>query len=388
MELLKEITKRDKKFMQQVNKIKEQREQLINLMKDFANANKHKRKKITNEIEKVMQNIKKQTKDAIKNISQISISQAIKKATKDMNNFYETTNVLAWGKEAMEMKRVNPEKRIILANYLLSNKKLLKLVKELGKLKNIFIETKRREIKHGTSELYSIEAGKDIGRLLPCEMIKLKHPVLKKDFYKRFLEGKLLQYSLRSKEKMGKGNIIVCLDCSGSMDTTLYKNITRETYGKALALAILEMAIRENRKYHLILFEKTVRCEYTFEKITKPSIDVIIDIASKHYGGGTNFEKPLERALDKVDKNADIVFITDGECRVGSDFLKKFNEAKEKMNFKVISLQVGNAPTQYLEEFSDNVINFTEFIETSKSVFSNLQRISKKAHTLQSTATY
>ncbi len=374
-ELLKEMAKRDKKFRQQMLKLKEQRQQLIDLMKDFANAKKEKeRKQLAEQMEKLMQDIQQQAEQAMKNISQITVSQAIKNATKKMAEYHETTNALMWGNEASQMQRVNPDERIALANYLLTNEKLFKLVRELGKLKNVFVETKRREIKHGTSEVYSVDIGRDLGKILSCEVLKMKHPVLKKDFYKRFLEGSLLEYSLRSKEKMGKGNIIVCLDCSGSMNLKLYDEITREIYAKALALAILEMAVRENRKYYLILFEANVKKEFSFDRNKKPKVDDIVNIASMHFGGGTNFEKPLERALSYVNESADIIFITDGECRVGENFLIKFNAVKKKLNFKVVALQVGDASTEPLEEFSDNVINFTKFIETSKSVFSSLMK--------------
>lgn len=374
-ELLKEMTKRDKKFRQQIIQINEKRKQLINLMNKFANAKGGKEKKqLAQQIENLMKEIEQDTQKAMGNISQITVSQAIKKATKKVAEFHETTNALMWGNETSQLQRVNPEERIILANYLLKNEKLFKLVRELGKLKNIFIETKRREIKHGTSEIYSIDIGKDLGKMLPCEIMKMRHPALKKDFYKRFMEGSLLEYSLRSKEKLGKGNIVVCLDCSGSMNLILYGNITREIYAKALALAILEMAVRENRKYHLILFEASVRKEYSFDRNKKPSVKDMIDIASTYFGGGTNFEAPLQVALDNVNENADIVFITDGECRVGEEFLTKFNAVKKKLNFKVVALQVGDATTEYLAEFSDDVINFTKFIETSKSVFSSLMK--------------
>jgi len=372
-ELVREISKRDKKLQKQIQELQKQRQQIIDLMKDFANAKKEADKKqLAEQIEKVTQEIQQKSEQAMKNISQISVSQAIKNATKKMAEYHETTNTLMWGTETSQMRKVNPEERIALANYLLTNEKLFKLVKELGKLKNIFAETKRREIKHGTSEIYSIGTGRDLGRILPCEVLKMRHPVLKKDFYKRFLDGSLLEYSLRSKEKMGKGNIIVCLDCSGSMSSKLYDEISRELYAKALALAILELAVRDNRNYHLIMFEATIKQEYKFGKDKKPNVNDIISIANTTYTGGTNFDAPLEKAISSINEEGDIVFITDGMCKVGNDFLKKFNEVKKKLNFQVVSLQVGNSSTKYLEDFSDDVINFTKFIETSKSVFSAL----------------
>ena len=371
--IIEEMKKRDEKFMKEMEKLKEKKEELINKIKEHTQAESEEAKNnIEQEIESLKTEIFLNAKKTSNMISQVSVSATIKRATEKMKDFFDSANAISWGSETKELSFSDPREKIKLANFFMKNENFAKIIKEIGRLKNILVETRRQKIKHGTSEIYSIGTGRDLGRILPCEVLKMRHPVLKKDFYKRFLDGSLLEYSLRSKEKMGKGNIIVCLDCSGSMSSKLYDEISRELYAKALALAILELAVRDNRNYHLIMFEATIKQEYKFGKDKKPDVNDIISIANTTYTGGTNFDAPLEKALSSINEEGDIVFITDGECKVGDDFLKKFNEVKEKLNFQVVSLQVGNSSTKYLEDFSDDVINFTKFIETSKSVFSAL----------------
>ena len=67
-------------------------------------------------------------------------------------------------------------------------------------------------------------------------MIALHHPILRKDFHRRFLDQELLQYSLRGVEEKGKGPMIVCLDGSSSMAGD------KEIWSKAVTLTLLEIA--------------------------------------------------------------------------------------------------------------------------------------------------
>ena len=66
-------------------------------------------------------------------------------------------------------------------------------------------------------------------------MLSLHHPVLRKDFYRRFLDQELIQYSLRGVEEKGKGPMIVCLDGSSSMagDKEIWSKAVTLTFWKS-----------------------------------------------------------------------------------------------------------------------------------------------------------
>ena len=379
--LLKEIKKRDTKFMNEISKMAEQHKELIKKINEYGHADDKKKEQIEKEIKQKQQDIKNISKNASNSISQISCTMAIKKATASMKDFFESVNAIVWGSELGELSFSNPRDKIALANFFIKNEKFAKLVKELGRLKNILVETRRERVKYGTDEIYHVEMGNELKRILPAELVKIKHPVLKRDFYKKLVNKELLQYQLRSKNKQGKGAIIACVDVSGSMcgklpvsDKNVPVGVTRVIYAKALAIATLEIAMKENRPYTLILFENRVRNEdiYNFDKNHKPTVDDIIKIASVEYGGGTNFQDPLAKAMEQNHKKADILFITDGECDVNNDFINKFNKMKKDTNTKVIALQVGNCSTEALEKFSDYVFNYMGFHETSKNIFNSI----------------
>ena len=102
-----------------------------------------------------------------------------------------------------------------------------------------------------SEELLEVEQGDALHRLLPHELLSLHHPVLRKDFYRRFLDQELIQYSLRGVEDKGKGPMIVCLDGSSSMSGD------KEIWSKAVTLTLLEIARKQRRLFRSICLAKT-----------------------------------------------------------------------------------------------------------------------------------
>ncbi len=105
-----------------------------------------------------------------------------------------------------------------------------------------------------------------------------------------------------------------------------------------------------------------------------------VSIAEYFPGGGTDFEKPLSKALDLLksskSNNADIIFITDGESQISPDWLELFNQDKKKYEFKVYSILIdltGNESQQTLLKFSDKITNIDNLTASnSKKIFINI----------------
>jgi hypothetical protein len=87
-----------------------------------------------------------------------------------------------------------------------------------GRFTRIAQQKRRTKVKHGAEEICDVELGNDLGRLLPVELVKLRHPRLHALALRDLLERKAMQYALTGKEKMGKGPLVLLLDRSGSMD--------------------------------------------------------------------------------------------------------------------------------------------------------------------------
>ena len=110
---------------------------------------------------------------------------------------------------------------------------------------------------------------------------------------------------------------------------------------KAFALALMDTALHAGKKYALIHFadRNNVRADI-FEK-GKYTVDDILSAAEHFFGGGTDFEAPLNEALSLLQngfEKADAVIITDGQCKVSDEFLEKFREQKLKSRATVTGI--------------------------------------------------
>jgi len=219
----------------------------------------------------------------------------------------------------------------------------------------------------------------DLGRIIPSELVTLSNPVLGIDFRKRFIEGKLLQYSL--KEEKGRGPLVICLDGSSSMEGK------KELWSKGVCLTLLEIAKRERRKFCIIVFSSGGAPLRMFESAAGEGgagwgmkQKDIFELAEYFPGGGTNFEEPLGKALEVLGESrfrrGDIVFITDGEAGVGDSWLAEFEREKEKLGFKVYSVLIDLSEReswQTLTTFSDKVTSVSKLTsKEAKGLFLDL----------------
>ncbi len=266
--------------------------------------------------------------------------------------------------------------KIDLAHKLIENDKLRKLANMMGNLQDVMSSVKNKNWKSRSDEIYSINLGSDIGRTISSEIIKLGNDSLKKEFLKKYLDEQLQQYHL--KDNSSKGPFIICLDCSSSMSGD------KEIWSKGVALTLAETARKQKRKCDILAFTSRDYEVKHFDLKTGvlKSIDSaeFVSIAEYFPGGGTDFEKPLSKALDLLksskSNNADIIFITDGESQISPDWLELFNQDKKKYEFKVYSILIdltGNESQQTLLKFSDKITNIDNLTAgNSKKIFINI----------------
>jgi uncharacterized protein with von Willebrand factor type A (vWA) domain len=113
----------------------------------------------------------------------------------------------------------------------------------------------------------------------------------------------------------------------------------------------------------------------------------IIDCAERFSGGGTSFSAPLTKAMelikDSTFKEADVLFITDGDCYVDDAFLRKFKQTKEEKEFRTLGVLVdmgrGHVSDSSLKEFCDSITLVSDVTDlkdsqssVNKSIFGNL----------------
>jgi uncharacterized protein with von Willebrand factor type A (vWA) domain len=74
-------------------------------------------------------------------------------------------------------------------------------------------------------------------------------------------------------------------------------------------------------------------------------------------------------------KRGDIVFITDGECRVDPVWLEEFKREKDALGFSLFSVLIDVGPSSLgaLKEFSDKVTSVSQLTsEASRDIFLKL----------------
>ena len=274
--------------------------------------------------------------------------------------------LMSWGANMGAPGERGVGEKLDLAAKLYRNEKLRKLSRIVGGLKEEMLSARKKTWAKRGSEVFDIASGDDIGRIIPSELVSLGHEYMKHDFHKRFIEGRLLQYYL--KEEKGRGPMVVCLDGSSSMEGP------KELWSKGVCLTLLEIAKRERRKFQVIVFSSGGQPLRLFESIGREGGSGwgmrekdVFELAEYFPGGGTNFEEPLNKALELLSeskfKGGDIVFITDGESNVGDAWLKSFEKEKERLKFKVYSVLIDLSERESwhtLQHFSDKVTSVSQ----------------------------
>ena len=114
---------------------------------------------------------------------------------------------------------------------------------------------------------------------------------------------------------------------------------------------------RQRRDFCLILFSTRTQV-FIYKKGEIKGSD-IVNLAQTFLNGGTDFPLPLGKSLSFFNesgfKQADVVFVTDGEDRVRDSFLKFFNKKKREKEFKVLSLVIGKR-RETVKQFSNKVL--------------------------------
>ena len=90
----------------------------------------------------------------------------------------------------------------------------------------------------------------------------------------------------------------------------------------------------------------------------KYTTDDVLAAAEHFFGGGTDFESPLNEALGLLTndfESADVVIITDGECEVSDEFAKRFTEEKLKNRLTVLGILLNGDCGESLVPFCDKI---------------------------------
>jgi uncharacterized protein with von Willebrand factor type A (vWA) domain len=267
--------------------------------------------------------------------------------------------------------------QIELGHRLARNPKLKRMAQLVGRMRESARALRQKLYERANAEMYEVGIGDEISRLLPPELLSLRHPLLRRDFCRRLLDGELLVYRLRAKEQKGRGPLIVCLDGSSSMAGD------KEIWSKAVTLTLLDIATRQRRRFRSICFSspETPLQVLDLNPRRQQATDMrqVFELAEYFPGGGTDFQKPLTAALECLrgapHKRGDIVFITDGECGVDAKWLREFKAEKAKLGFSLFSVLIDVGPSSLgpLKDFSDQITSVSQLTsDATRDIFLKL----------------
>ena len=199
----------------------------------------------------------------------------------------------AWGLGTGENCQVAFQNKKDAIERIRRSSKLHKLTDLVGKFKESAIVEQKKKAKHGAVEIKGVTTGDKIQDTLPSDRMNLCNDITKGDFYRRMSEHGLLQYSKESNKQKNKGPIIVCVDTSGSMQGD------EEIWSKALTIGILEVAQMQKRDFACIIYSSHADKPIVIKK-DEIAPQKIIDCAERFHNGGTDFEAPLNEALELI----------------------------------------------------------------------------------------
>ena len=127
---------------------------------------------------------------------------------------------------------------------------------------------------------------------------------------------------------------------------------------KALLLAIANILQKENRSLHVLLFGASGELR-EFSMVGKNEAAGLLKFLQQGFGGGTDFETPLQRALDiiasqKDYQKADVLMISDGDCQLSSTFMSRLKTQKQVLDCMMYSVLCAGVRTE--DGFSDEVV--------------------------------
>ena len=363
----KELAEQAEASQDVAKEVKELLEQTADRMASQARAEETRLRRQAKQLNEDLSRVQKETQNRFLKEA-IEVTQNLDDATQEAES---------WGVAVGSGHKSSPGRQIELGKHLAGNDKLKKLAKMVGRMKRHALALRRKIFERTNDEVFEVGVGAELSRLLPHELVSLQHPLLRKDFVRRFVDNGLLQYDLRGVEEKGKGPVIVCLDGSSSMMGD------KEIWAKAVTLTLLEIARRERRLFRAICFSSAGAPLYTVDLNARvryeAEMDKVMELAEYFPGGGTDFETPLDAALACIQesrfKRGDIVFFTDGECQVHEDWAERFVAEKEELGFSIFSIliDVGHSSLGPLKTFSDKITSVSQLTsEEVKDLFVKL----------------
>ena len=210
----------------------------------------------------------------------------------------------------------------------------------------------------------------DILRLLPAELAMLGLEDIEFEFYRKLLEKQLLTYRLQGEswqerkvlrpvvhhqdEEQPRGPFIVCIDTSGSMGGL------NERCAKAFCLALMKIALADNRSCHIMLFSTQI---VHYDLLSADGLEQCIQFLHQTFRGGTDLAGCLQETVIKLESkqwiDADAVVISDFVAqRLPDDLIQKIKSLQKIGKYRFHAVSVSNYGKPGIMKIFDHIWRF------------------------------
>lgn len=280
----------------------------------------------SNELDKLVDN----------NLESISDSTdyLIKQTNEKLNSISTFLNKTNTGSIEDNAQNLDKDTINVLCEIINNDKFFKYFIKIIGSMRAEAIKCAKQKISFKGYVIKDVVTGNNISNLLSSEKIFLANEKTKKTFYKNYTEKNLLQYN--KTDLSSQGPIIICRDCSGSMNI---KN--RNAWTAAFCVATLQNAKIQKRNLRIVDFrDYAISKDYLYK-----NNNLLIDtmrICRTKVTGGTNFNSALHEAYKAIDtskfNDADIIFITDGESTINKKDYSTFEKIKKRKKVNMYTI--------------------------------------------------
>lgn len=297
------------------------------------------------------------------------VAEAVKQAAEDLAE--EEAMFRAWGFGPGELERMDFEERVAKARRM-RNSESKNWFRQLGRWKTMQKAQYAKKVADARDEVYDVTTTGHLPDVMPAEFAHLATEPGKIQFMVRLSERQLLGLKYRGTEKIGQGAICLLVDTSGSMKKADVRGETREVFAKGMALAMLDQARAEGRDFVGIIFANADNQRVWHFPKGQGSFEDVMDFAELFFGGGTDFQIPVDLATDILAKQlseegkaqGDLVILTDDDCAVSPEWLAEYQAKKNRLGFRTFGVAVGTTkPGGTLTQLSDDVRGVTEFFD-------------------------
>jgi uncharacterized protein with von Willebrand factor type A (vWA) domain len=245
-----------------------------------------------------------------------------------------------WGQDPAAPLELDLEPRLRLFRRLRADPTLAAATELLGRFRLRAVGIHRTRLPAAPVGLAGVEMGADLSRLLPSELGLAAEPAAEWEFLRRLAEGELLGHRFEERGEPSRGPLVVCVDESTSMAGEPV------TLAKALGLAIIGIAVADGRPAALVRFSGPGELVVSHFAVGIPDPAAVARALSEYLAGGTDFDGPLNAALEFVAsdsryQDADILMITDGEGAIHSETAKRLRRLRDEGGARLFAVCLG-----------------------------------------------